>query len=104
MGLSKVCTLQNVKQSGFETALLVDPVDDFAVESQRNRYPAEPYLNHRFTRSQLVGRRSTYQSSHRKIVSLNPVTAMKYLVPHGIFLPAGIYHLRAKPQSRPANR
>lgn len=27
----KMCLLQDVKQSGFETALLVDPVDDFAI-------------------------------------------------------------------------
>jgi hypothetical protein len=31
MELSKVCLLQDVKQSGFEAALLIDPVDDLAV-------------------------------------------------------------------------
>jgi hypothetical protein len=31
MELSKVCPLQDVKQSGFEAALLVNPVDDLAV-------------------------------------------------------------------------
>ena len=31
MGLSKMCTLLDMKQSGFQAALLIDPVDNLTV-------------------------------------------------------------------------